>query len=73
MSGNKVAFFTPYDFTMGQKIRITEGSRHGDWQVIGVSDKKVTLKCPVSGREFEWSRFCYLVEEQENVEWPAKD
>jgi hypothetical protein len=27
----------------------------------------------VSLREFDWSRFCYFVEEREIHEWPQKD
>jgi len=64
MSGDPVTIFKPYSFRPGQKIKIDGGSRSGDWEVISQSDKTVTLRCPISGREFEWSRFCYLVHEQ---------
>jgi len=30
----------------------------------------VTLRCPISGKEFEWNRFCYLVDEETGVAWP---
>ncbi len=60
----KVTVFKPYPFTIGQKIYIDGGRRNGDWEVIGISDNKVRLRCPVSGREFEWNRFCYFVEEK---------
>ncbi|NOX24608.1 MAG: hypothetical protein GXP59_00520 [Deltaproteobacteria bacterium] len=53
------AVFTPYPFTIGEKIKITGGKRAGDWEVVGLTDSKVKLRCPVSGREFEWARFCY--------------
>jgi hypothetical protein len=69
---DKVAFFAPYPFQPGQKVRIEGGPRSGDWLVIGVTERKVTLRYPISGREFEWDRFCYLVEEQE-AEWPARE
>jgi hypothetical protein len=46
---------------VGQKIKIDGGKRSGDWQVVGLTDAKVRLRCPVSGREFEWARFCYQV------------
>ena len=69
----RVAMFRPYPFEVGQKIHIEEGPRRGDWEVIGVSDMRVKLKCPVSFREFDWSRFCYFVEEREIHEWPQKD
>ena len=73
MSKHKVTIFEPYPFEPGQKIRIEGGPRGGDWEVIGVSDKKVTLRCPVSGREFSWARFCYLVEEGREQQWPLPD
>ena len=73
MSNEKVTFFTPYSFEERQKIRIETGPRAGDWAVIGVSDRKVKLRCPVSGREVEWDRFCYFVEDAEGAEWPKKD
>lgn len=73
MSTHDVAFFTPYPFAPGQKIRITAGKRAGDWQVLAVGERKITLRCPISGREFEWNQFCYLVEEKKDVPWPAAD
>jgi hypothetical protein len=69
----KVASFRPYSFQIGQKIRIEEGPRRGDWEVIGASDRRVKLRCPISQREFEWNRFCYFVEEREGVQWPQED
>lgn len=65
-----VLFFKPYPFSPGQKIHISEGPRKGDWEVAGVTDRKVKLRCPVSKREFEWNRFCYFVEQKSNVVWP---
>lgn len=67
-----VAIFKPFPFEVGQKIRILESKRQGDWEVVGISDAKVTLRCPISGRQFEWNRFCYLVEERENEIWPEE-
>ncbi|MEJ2431404.1 MAG: hypothetical protein P8075_21185 [Deltaproteobacteria bacterium] len=72
MTVHRVAIFSPYTFEIGQKIHIAGGPRQGDWEVIGVSDHKVKLKCPVSFREFDWSRFCYFVEEREIPEWPQQ-
>lgn len=69
MAEEKVTVFRPYPLQVGEKIRIDSGNRKGDWLVIGVSDRTVTLRCPVSLREFEWSRFCYLVEQQTRP-WP---
>jgi hypothetical protein len=67
---HQVTVFRRYPLRLGQKINIADGPRRGDWLVIGVSERKVRLRCPVSGREVEWERFCYLVEErsQEEIE-----
>ena len=69
----KVIVFQPYPFRIGQKICIEDGPRGGDWEVIGLSERKVKLRCPVSGREVEWDRFCYFVEESDKFEWPHHD
>jgi len=71
MIEKKVSFFKPYPFEIGQKIRIEGSRRGGDWEVIGFDENKVTLRCPVSGKEFEWARFCYHVEDKDDVVWPA--
>ena len=73
MAHHRVTFFTPYDFEIGQKINITGGPRKGDWEVVGVTERKVKLRCPISLREFEWNRFCYAAGEESKVEWPQKD
>ena len=73
MSTHEVAFFTPYPFFKGQKINITDGPRRGDWEVVGVTEHKVKLRCPISFREFEWDRFCYLAEDRLISEWPQPD
>ena len=70
---HKVTVFKPYPFQAGQKIRIDSGSRKGDWQVVSVTDKKVTLRCPVSDVEVQWARFCYVTDEKENQQWPLED
>ncbi len=64
----KVRCFSPYEFSVGEMIYIDGGKRQGDWRVTAVDDKNVTLRCPMSGREFVWSRFCYYVGD---VERPA--
>ncbi len=73
MERHHVTLFEPYPFEVGQKIRIEGGKRHGDWEVVGVSDSKVTLKCPISHREFEWTRFCYHIEDRPGDVWPQSD
>lgn len=70
MAKEKIAVFEPYPFSVGEKIRIDGGRRRGDWLVVGVDDLKVTLRCPVSGREFAWNRFCYLTRQEEVADWP---
>ena len=73
MEKHQVAMFRRYPFRVGQKIRIEEGPRKGDWEVTGVSEHKVKLRCPISLREFDWARFCYFVDEQQGVQWPQED
>ena len=72
MTADKVILFKRYPFEVGQKINIQDGPRKGDWEIVHVSEKKVTLRCPISSREFEWDRFCYFVEEREGVPWPEE-
>ncbi len=73
MDKHRVAMFREYPFRVGQKIRIEQGPRKGDWEVIGVSEHKVKLRCPISLREFAWARFCYFIDEQQGVQWPQED
>jgi len=72
MGKSTVTIFSPYDFQPGERIRIEGGPRGGDWEVMEATDKNVHLKCPVSGREVDWARFCYFVEKREQP-WPLKD
>ena len=65
MAKEKVVVFRSYPHQVGQKIRIEDGPRAGDWEVVAVSPRKVKLRCPLSGREFEWDRFAYFVQEEE--------
>lgn len=73
MEKHDVAVFKPYAFKTGQRIHIEEGPRKGDWEVLDTTERKVRLRCPISSREFEWDRFCYLVETRTGVEWPQRD
>lgn len=68
----QVTVFQTYPLQVGQKIKIADGPRRGDWLVIGLSERKMQLRCPVSGREVEWERFCSLVEERSQEEWPSR-
>ena len=65
-----VTQFRPYPFKEGQKIHIEDGPREGDWEVVGTTDRKVTLRCPRTNREYEWDRFCYFVETIQGDKWP---
>lgn len=69
MDDAQVLVFRPYPFQTGQKIRIEGGPRAGDWLVIGSTEHKVMLRCPVSQREVTWDRFCYFTEERHGI-WP---
>ncbi len=71
--GYDVSVFEPYPFQVGQKIRIENSRRAGDWEVAAVSDRTVTLRCPISNKTFEWNKFCYLVAEEKDTIWPQKD
>ena len=73
MGEETVAVFKPYPFEVGQKIYIDAGPRRGDWEVVAVGDRKLTLRCPISKREFEWNRFCYFIEEEVGGPWPHPD
>ncbi len=68
-----VVVFKPYPFTVGQKIRIENTRRAGDWLVVAIGENSVTLQCPISQKEFEWSIFCYSTEVRKQATWPQKD
>jgi hypothetical protein len=70
---DKVLVLRPYPVRLGQKIYIEAGPRHGDWQIIEVSDRKMKLRCPISQREIECDRFCYVVTEAADIPWPHRD
>ncbi|MBW2093961.1 MAG: hypothetical protein JRI80_03655 [Deltaproteobacteria bacterium] len=72
MDKHKVAVFRPYLFEVGQKIHIEGGPRKGDWEVIGVAERKIRLRCPITSRVVEWDRFCYFVQELDDVQWPQE-
>lgn len=72
MTNYRVTVFKPYPFTVGQKIRIEGSRRHGDWEVVATGEHKVTLRCPISRKEYEWDWFCYAVEKKESIPWPQE-
>ncbi len=73
MEKHKISIFKPYSFYKGQKIHIDGGPRNGDWEVVSFTKHKVKLRCPISLKEFEWSRFCYQVEERDAAVWPQEE
>lgn len=72
MTKQKVTIFKPYPFEVGQKIRIEGSRREGDWEVTDITERKVTLRCPLSNKEYTWDMFCYFVEEKDNIAWPME-
>jgi len=70
--GHNVSVFKPYPFAVGQKIRIEDTRRAGDWEIAKISEHTVTFRCPISGKEFEWNTFCYLAEEETDSRWPQE-
>ena len=73
MATDTVTLFKSYPFKVGQKIYIEDGPRRGDWEVVGLSERKVKLRCPISKREFEWNRFCYFTADAKDSPWPHPD
>jgi hypothetical protein len=67
-----VTVFKSYPFRVGQKIRIEGSRRAGDWEIAAIGEHSVTLRCPITKKEFEWASFCYLVEEEQGVIWPRQ-
>jgi hypothetical protein len=70
--GEPVLILRPYPVRVGQKITIEGGPRRGDWEIIGVSDRKLRLRCPISHKELDCDWFCYVVTEAAGEPWPHK-
>lgn len=68
-----VIVFRPYPFKIGQKIRIEGSRRKGDWEIVEVGENKITLRCPISKKEFSWAKFCYFSDEEKGVQWPQRN
>lgn len=71
MAEHEVVIFREYPLEVGQKIHIDDGSRRGDWLVIGFSERKIQLRCPVSGVEVEWDRPLCFAEKRQQSKWPV--
>jgi hypothetical protein len=68
---HEVIVFREYQLKVGQKIHIADGFRRGDWLVIGCSERKIRLRCPVSGVEIECEKVFFFAEKRRQTEWPA--
>jgi hypothetical protein len=68
--GDTVLILRPYPVRAGQKITIEAGPRRGDWEIIGVSERKLRLRCPISHKELDCDWFCYVVTEAAGIPWP---
>jgi hypothetical protein len=73
MSRHDVYLFRPFELEAGHKIHIEGGVFRGDWEVVAVGERKVRLRCPVSGREVERDHFLVFVTHQRGEEWPKHD
>lgn len=71
MAEHEVIIFKEYQLKVGQKIHIDDGFRRGDWLVIGSSERKIQLRCPVSGAEIECDKTFFFTEKRRQPEWPA--
>jgi hypothetical protein len=72
MAKHKVTIFKSYPFQVGQKIRIVGSIREGDWEVADITERKVTLRCPITRKEYTWDLFCYFAEEKDDTPWPVE-
>ena len=71
MAEHEVIVFREYQLKVGQKIHIVDGFRRGDWLVTGSSERKIQLRCPVSGVEIECEKTFFFAEKKLQREWPA--
>ncbi len=67
----KVTFFKSCPLKEGQKIRFEDSPLKGDWEIIKISDFKVTLRCPVSKKELVKDRFFFFTKEKQDS-WPVE-
>jgi hypothetical protein len=68
----RVLILRPYPVRVGQKITIEAGPRRGDWEIIGVGERKLRLRCPISHKELDSDWFCYVVTEAAGIPWPHR-
>jgi hypothetical protein len=68
---HEVTFFKPYPLKEGQKIRLDGSPLKGDWEIVKITDFKVTLKCPISKKELVKDRFFFFTHKKED-QWPEE-
>ncbi|OGR09422.1 MAG: hypothetical protein A3K23_05750 [Desulfobacca sp. RBG_16_58_9] len=44
--------------------------RRGDWEIIGVGDRKLRRRGPISHQELDCDRFCTVATEAAGIAWP---
>ena len=71
MASHEVLVFKEFPLEIGQKIHIADGFRHGDWLVTGSSERKIQLRCPVSGKEIVCEKTFFFAEKKLQGKWPA--
>ena len=71
MAEHEVIVFKEYQLEVGQKIHIADGFRRGDWLVIGCGERKIQLRCPVSGIEIECDKTFFFAEKRRQPNWPV--
>lgn len=71
MPKHEVIIFREYQLQVGQKIHIADGFRQGDWLIIGCGERKIKLRCPVSGKEIECDKTFFFAEKRLQKKWPV--
>ena len=56
--GDTALILRPYPVRVGQKITIQAGPRRGDWEIIGVGERKLRRRGPISHKELDCDWFC---------------
>lgn len=64
----KKLVFETYPVKPGDRIFINDGPWKGDWDIVEVSDRKVKVKCPFKGDEYEWKRRLFVFKGEQDLE-----
>ena len=70
VAGDAVLILRPYPVRVEQKLTIEAGPRRGDREIIGVGDRWLRRRCPISHQELDCDWFCYVVTEAAGIPWP---